>query len=47
MKGHWTAYMVISFMTCISMHRIELLPVKDCGGISCCAKKCADTGVLG
>ena len=31
MKGHWTAYMVISFMTCILMHRIELLPVKDCG----------------
>ena len=23
MKGHWMAYMVISFMTCTSMHKLK------------------------
>lgn len=23
--AHWTAYMVISFMICISMHKIEVI----------------------
>lgn len=25
MKDHWTAYMVISFMICTSMHKIEVI----------------------